>query len=98
MSESEHLKNDGKPISQWRVLALIEDAGSAGIALYDVASRLGVDRHDLRLTIPLEQLQRQRRINMAIGKSSDGHVCQVATILIPRRASKGEKDSDEEKT
>jgi len=60
-----------------KLFKIIRREKTKGIALFDLADELELERDDAGLAKGIEQLRRQGKIRTALGRAKDGKVCLV---------------------
>lgn len=76
-----HATDPSKPVSQWKLLKLLESADRKTMALSDLCHHFEFsDRQDERLWKPLQQLLRAGRITQQIGRDIAGNTGNVFTV------------------
>lgn len=76
-----HETDPSKPISQWKLLKLLESAERKAMALSDLSHHFEFSgRQDQRLWKPLQQLLRAGRITQQIGRDVAGNIGNVFTV------------------
>jgi len=67
---------------QWaKVFKIIRSHSANGIAVYDLAEELGLDKGDKSLAKTIDLLEKQGRIRLSIGGSKSGLVCRVVQAV-----------------
>jgi len=77
-----------------KLFKLIREEKSKGIALYDLADKLGKERDDPGLAKGIQQLRRQGKIRTSIGRSKDGKVCVVVQPVDDEFSTREEPDDE----
>jgi hypothetical protein len=73
-------KHDPDRVHWAKVLKMISDREPDGIAVYEIATQLGISQMDTHLRDTMGQLLASNKVRLSMGLSDTGMVCRIANL------------------